>query len=79
MGLVGIHNWLGVVLDMVLMDFLAVVCVEVGLLDLDTLLWLFLVAEEDDFLAMLLLFHKGVQITRFLDASGVILMLSGVH
>ena len=62
------------------MDLFTEVGVEIGLVDWDTLLLLFLAAEEDDFLAMLFLFHKGVQITLLLDddASGVILVLGGV-
>ena len=59
------------------MDFFAVVGADVGLLDWDTLLWIFLAAEEDNFLARLFLFHKGVQMTLFLEVSGVILVLGG--
>ena len=81
MGLVGTLNWVGVVLDMVLMNILTEVGVDVGLVNWDTLFLLFLAAEEDNILALLFLFHKGVQITLLLDVdgdSGVISVLGGV-
>ena len=77
-------SWLGVVLDM-LVDNHTVVGVDAGLDTWDSLLifFPFLAAEvEDDALALLFLFQRGVQII-FLedvddDNSGVILELGGV-
>ena len=67
------------VLDTMLMDFVAVDGEDGGLLARDTLfLMVFFPVEEDDFLCMLFLFHNGVQMTLFLDVSGVILELGGV-
>ena len=68
-------NWVGVVSDM-LMDVFAVVGDEDGLLNWDFLcLFMFpvLAAEkEDDSLALLFLFHSGVQMTLTLDGDGML-------
>ena len=77
-------SWLGVVLDM-LVDNHTVVGVDAGLDTWDSLLifFPFLAAEvEDDALALLFLFQRGVQIILLEDVdddnSGVILELGGV-
>ena len=74
-------NWVGSVLDM-LMDMLAGVGDD-GWLDNWDILFIFLspllaAEKEDDSLALLFLFHCGVQMTLLLDGDGEVWVISAV-